>query len=378
MTPLFFVYPLRLLYLGLPTLATENVEPMKITHIRIENLRIIRNMELDPGKGLNIIYGDNGAGKTSILEAIFLLGQGKSFRHAEAGPIIRKGEKSTQVVAELQANTGVTSTLGIQRNKQQFVARNAGQDISRRSELFRLLPLQLITPQSHELIEKGPELRRRYLDFGLFHVERSYHQTLMAYQRALKQRNAGLRTGNIRLAHSFDEQLIVLSDTIIERRSYLLSMVEKQLSVFLDAIDFSFSVELSLSKGWKTDISLQEAFQKTEQQDLSQGYTSAGIHRAQLKILADGVPASKVLSRGQQKLMVYGLVLSLSRLIADKTSEPPLQLIDDLGAELDQSNIQKILNYLHTLDAQSFITVLDKEKYQLPTGSRVFHVEHGS
>jgi DNA replication and repair protein RecF len=335
-------------------------------------------MELDPGKGLNLIYGDNGAGKTSILEAIFLLGQGKSFRHSEAGPLISKGEKSARVVADLQANTGVTSKLGIQRNKQRFVARNSGQDVSRRSELFRLLPLQLITPQSHELIERGPELRRRYLDFGLFHVEQSYHQTLMAYQRALKQRNAALRSGDIRLARSFDEQLVVLSDTIIERRVCLLSMVKQQLAAFLVAIEFPLSIELSLSKGWKVDLSLEEAFRKTEHQDLSQGYTSAGIHRAQLRILVDGVPASKVLSRGQQKLMVYGLVLSLSQIIADRTDEPPLLLIDDLGAELDQTNTQRILNFLQTLATQLFITVLDKEKYQIAEESRVFHVKHGS
>lgn len=335
-------------------------------------------MALDPGKGLNLICGDNGAGKTSILEAIFLLGQGQSFRHAEAGPLIRKGEKRAQVVADLEASTGAISRLGIQRNKQQFIARNSGQDVFRRSELFRLLPLQLITPQSHELIERGPELRRRYLDFGLFHVEHSYHQTLMAYQRVLKQRNAGLKTGDIRLAHSFDEQLIMLSDTIIEKRRQLLDRIEKQLSPFLAAIDFPFSVGLSLSKGWKAGMSLQEVLLKSEPQDLAKGYTSAGIHRAQLKILAEGVPASKVLSRGQQKLMVYGLVLSLSQLIADITDEPPLLLIDDLGAELDQRNAQNILNFLQGLGAQLFITVLDKEKYKIPEGTRVFHVEQGS
>ncbi len=351
---------------------------MRIKRIQIENLRIIQNMALAPGAGLNFICGDNGAGKTSVLEAIFLLGQGKSFRHSDAGPLIRKDQKLAQVIADLQTQGGMDAKLGIQRCNRQFVARHAGQDVSRRSELMRLLPLQLITPQSHELIERGPELRRRYLDYGLFHVEQSYHQTLLSYHRALKQRNSALRAKDIRLARSFNDQLSTHSRVIVKSRQEMLLRIEKHLTIFFLETGFPVPVTLRLSRGWKSELSLNEALVKLEQQDLARGFTAAGTHRAQLKILIEGSPADKTLSRGQQKLLIYGLVLSLSQLIMEESGEPPLLLIDDLGAELDDANSQKILGYLDSTGMQIFLTVLDIHRYKLPDSAKVFHVKHGS
>ena len=355
-----------------------SIIPMKINRIHIQNLRIIRDSVLEPASGVNIIHGDNGAGKTSILEAIYLLGQGKSFRHSDSGPLIRKGEEAALVVADLQTSAGGESKLGIKRSSRQFVARSAGQEVSRRSELFRLLPLQLITPQSHELIERGPELRRRYLDFGLFHVEQSYHQVAMSYHRALKQRNSALRAGDIRLARSFNEQLVLFANTVLHSRASILSEIEARLIEFLNGLEFPRGISLKLLQGWKQGLSLGDALQQSEQQDLKHGFTSAGVHRSQLKVLLESAPADKVLSRGQQKLLVYGLVLSLSRLMMEKTREPPLLLIDDLSAELDEKNSQKVLDYLQTIGMQLFITTLDYSRYQVPDNTAVFHVEHGA
>ncbi len=243
---------------------------------------------------------------------------------------------------------------------------------------MRLLPLQLITPQSHELIERGPELRRRYLDYGLFHVEQSYHQMLLSYYRALKQRNAALRSGDILLARSFNDQLAYFAVDILKSRQGILSRIEKHLAFFVEETAFPVAVTLGLSRGWKSGLSLNEALIRSERQDLSRGFTGDGIHRAQLKILTDGSPADKILSRGQQKLLIYGLVLSLSQLIIENTNEPPLLLIDDLGAELDDENSQKILGYLLNMDMQVFITVLHIHRYELPERVRMFHVKHGS
>ncbi|WP_457666854.1 DNA replication/repair protein RecF [Thiolapillus sp.] len=350
---------------------------MKITHIRIQNLRILQDIEFLPAAGLNVITGDNGAGKTSILEAIYLLGQGKSFRHTEAGPLIRKGKDSALVVADIQNDAGVKTRIGIQRSKRQFVARHAGQDIARRSELFRLLPLLLITPQSHELIERGPELRRRFLDFGLFHVEQSYHQVSLSYHRALKQRNSALRSGDIRLARSFNEQLIANSSIILQSRQLLSQAIETYLVDFLSRIGFKDGISLHLYQGWKGGMSLEEALRRSEDQDLKRGFTSAGVHRSQLKILTAGSPVDKVLSRGQQKLLVYGLVLALCELMKEKKAVTPLLLIDDISAELDTGNAQKVLDYLRNMDLQLFITALDFTRYEPTPDTKVFHVEHG-
>ncbi|BAO42954.1 DNA replication and repair protein RecF [Thiolapillus brandeum] len=350
---------------------------MKIKQLQIENLRVIQTLTLEPGNGINFICGPNGAGKTSVLEAIYLLGQGKSFRHAEAGPFIRNGETSCLVVAETDDRLARSSRLGIQRGRKSFLARHGGIDIRRRSELLRLLPVQIITPQSHELLERGPELRRRYLDFGLFHVEQSYHQVLMSYQRGIKQRNAALRSGNGRLAISFDEQLAGVSETIVRLRRGILETIESNLARFMQEMSFPNEVKLQFSPGWKEDVSLEKALKGHLERDLAQGYTSVGPHRAELKILVGGRRAEKYLSRGQQKVLVYGLVLSLSQLIVEKEKEPPVLLIDDLGAELDTLNRTRIVDYLSGREEQVFITSVDQPANIHDRDNAVFHVEHG-
>ena len=351
---------------------------MKIRRLQIENLRVIEKLVIEPCGGLNFVCGPNGAGKTSILEAIYLLGQGRSFRHSEAGPFIRNGETSCLVVAEREDSKGVISRLGIQRGKKLFRARHAGKDIQRRSELLRLLPVQIVTPQSHELLERGPELRRRYLDFGLFHVEQSYHQVLMSYQRAIKQRNAALRAGNARLAVSFDEQLSTLAEKIAASRRRILQAVERYLQAFLREMSFPDEVSLLLYSGWKESRHLTEVLKDHLNKDLAQGHTSAGPHRAELKIQVAGGRAEKHLSRGQQKVLVYGLVFALSRLMVEELGEAPVLLIDDLGAELDENNRAALIDYLDNTGEQIFISSLDIPDSKVPVDSRVFHVEHGA
>ena len=350
---------------------------MKIRRLQIENLRVIDKVVMEPGGGLNFVCGPNGAGKTSILEAIYLLGQGKSFRHSEAGPVIRNGKDSCLVVSELEDDQGVASRLGIQRGKKAFLARHGGKDVKRRSELLRLLPVQIVTPQSHELLERGPELRRRYLDFGLFHVEQSYHQTLMSYQRAIKQRNAALRAGNSRLAISFDEQLATLAAKIAASREAILQGVEGFLQSFLKQMAFTDEVSLQIYSGWKDSEHLAVVLREYLEKDLAQGHTSVGPHRAELKIRVAGGRAERRLSRGQQKVLVYGLVLALSRLMVNKTGEAPVLLIDDLGAELDKRNRAALIDYLEGTGEQVFISSVDIPDPSVPGESRVFHVEHG-
>jgi DNA replication and repair protein RecF len=350
---------------------------MKIESLQIQNLRIIQDMLLQPSGGMNFICGENGAGKTSVLEAIFLLGQGKSFRHADAGPFIRNGESFSLVLAGLQDAQGRNTRLGIQRGRKSFIARHSGKTIQKRSELLRLLPVQLITPQSHELLERGPELRRRYLDFGLFHVEQSYHRFLMSYQRALKQRNSALRSGDGRLANSFNEQLESAAGRIVGYRKNILEDIEEQLQRFLVSMHFRDRVQLQFTQGWKEHAGLASVLRESMQKDMQLGHTGAGPHRSELKILVSGKRAEKHLSRGQQKILVYGLMLALSRLIRERGHEAPVVLIDDLGAELDAGNRDLVLTYLRGMDTQVFITSVEAYGPETLGEAKMFHVEQG-
>ena len=160
---------------------------MYIEQLRIHNLRLFAEAEFKPGAGMNLVTGNNGSGKTSLLEAVYLLGRGRSFRHRESAPIIKKDCRECRVVADIMLNSKGRSRLGIERTGKTLRVRQDNKDLKRRSELFQALPLHLITPRSHEIIERGPELRRRFLDHAMFHVEHGYHISLFNYYHSIKQ-----------------------------------------------------------------------------------------------------------------------------------------------------------------------------------------------
>lgn len=350
---------------------------MHLTELSIQNLRIITEMELSPSPGLNLITGNNGAGKTTVLEAIYLLGQGQSFRHSDAGPLIRKYERCARIVTDLVSDSGQSAKLGIERCTQGFKARYNGKDVNRRSELFRILPLQIITPHSHELIEKGPELRRQFMDHGLFHVEPGYHRLLSSFLRALKQRNAALRQKERKLALSFNDQLVDTGTRITDLRKNLVNAIRTEVGDFLGRMDVGASVELTFNPGWNAKLSLSEQLKKQEGTDLEQGYTTMGPQRGELRFTVDGVRAAKRLSRGQQKLLVYALAIAQIYLMVERGTERPILLVDDIGAELDSENLAKMIEYFHELKCQVWVSALDAGPISGCVAAQVFHVEQG-
>lgn len=175
---------------------------MYIRVLEITDLRVIERIRIEPAAGLNFIVGENGSGKTSLLEGIYLASRGRTFRHAEAGPMIRFGAEQTTVVAHLAPDRVDGSAdesgaiLGVRRGKQSLLCRLNGSDVRKRSELAEALPVQWIGSQPQLLISMGPEVRRRFVDMGLFHVEPPYLRAYAEFQRTLQQRNAAIRQGS--------------------------------------------------------------------------------------------------------------------------------------------------------------------------------------
>ncbi|MGV6826921.1 MAG: DNA replication/repair protein RecF [bacterium] len=351
---------------------------MLIQSLQIQNLRSIEQAELEPGSRINLISGNNGAGKTSVLEAIYLLGRGKSFRHSEAGPLIRSGAKTCQLIARLTDSQQNLHVLGMERAARKATVRFSGQEVKRRSELFKILPQQLVTPLSHALIEDSPGIRRRFIDHGLFHVEHGYHEVLFGYYRVLKQRNAALKQGNGRFANSFNPQLLEFGRAIHQARlEYIDSLVIKTREILSD-IGGDFHIELVYQPGWDAGSqSFEEALASRINQDLSRGYSTVGPHRADVRILSNGVSAANHLSRGQQKLLVYTLKLSECSLQVSRTGHSPLFLVDDISAELDARNLGAILEKIIDFGLQTFITSVAPIDLPASCDARMFHVEHG-
>lgn len=350
---------------------------MYIKQLHVTGLRIIKEAKISPAPGINLITGDNGAGKTSILEAIYLLGRGKSFRHRESGPFIRSGYRHSIVLADLVKDNGKNTRLGVERAVSSIKVKHDGNEVPKRSMLLRALPLQIIAPKSHELIEKGPESRRNFMDYGMFHVEHGYLEQLTDYNRALKQRNAALRATQLDVARSYNPVLSGLAENIQHHRSSYIQLLTETLQQTLSRLEVEFPVEISLKPGMDTDSNLEEQLRIKESIDLKRGFTTVGIHRADLVIKTEQMSAANRLSRGQQKTLVYGLKIAQSIIYRAKTDTLPILMVDDISAELDSKHLLAVIQQFVDLEIQVFITLVSAEHIHRIPDAKLFHVEHG-
>ncbi len=289
---------------------------MSLDSLGIEDFRCIERAELLLHGRCNLISGENASGKTSLLEAIFVLGRGRSFRTARAETLIRSGVLAFQLTAKVRADA-VQRPLGLRFSREGMEARFGGRPVAGLAELATILPAQAIDPEVHRLIEGGPQERRRFLDWGVFHVEPGFVEHWRRYQRALKQRNAALRTGGRarrgpRLgsrAHRSGWHRRGLPRSIPERLGPARRGDRQRL--------LGHPLEIGLLQGWATERSLEESIDASWDRDRERGLTHAGPHRADVSSDSREPPARDRVSRGQQKLAAAALLLGQLRCDAE-------------------------------------------------------------
>ena len=351
---------------------------MRVKTLNINNLRNISSTQIDLDPCLNCFIGDNGAGKTSILEALSVLSKGRSFRSGQVSSLIGPQDQMFRVVARIESQAGVLHQLGMQRDETHWSARHNGEDVTQLSELTQLLPYVLLEPNSHTLVSGPPEGRRRYLDWGVFHVEHEFLMAWRRYNRVLKQRNAALKLANRMIVESLDEQFAQLGEHLHQAREThvnLLNVILKhQLSLFCDTLE---EISLSYRKGWSGD-SLDEAISVSYTRDVERGSTGPGPHKADLYLTLCGVPAKDRLSRGEQKAMTAALVMAQAQMIC-QNGEKPILLLDDLSSEFDEIHFYRVLNAGVELGVQILLTGTDMTPAIKSCESpySVFHVKHG-
>lgn len=351
---------------------------MSVLRLQVQHWRNLQPVDLSPSPYINIVVGDNGSGKTSLLESIYVLGVGRSFRTTKVKRLIQDGQHS----CTLFIATADGHKLGLQKHLDgSSIARLNGSTASKLSSLAQLLPVQLFDPESLDMLS-GPSLpRRQLLDWGVFHVEHGLSMQWARASRALQQRNSLLKSAKINADHLsvWSRELADASELIHNSRLAFMSswqpFVDRAMKRLLPGFDFT----ISYHAGWDTTEALIDLLECSREKDSERGFTQLGYHRADIRIRADGVLADERLSRGQLKLCVCALKLSLiERLKAN--SARPILLFDDLASELDHGSREKVLSWVMEMDLQLWLTTIDS-RYLTPFISHkehaVFHVEHG-
>ncbi len=334
---------------------------MPVRTLSVENLRVLQRVQLEPGAGINWIRGANGSGKTSLVEALHLVGTGRTFSgRSELDPLIRDG--ADHLTVRIVGDDLPAYRLTKLRRGPRRLCRIPDQDVGQR-EVARALPLVTVHSLSTQLIDGSSQHRRRYLDWGPYHSDVEHARALQAYQRLLRQRNAALRRGESdRLIRSWDAQMAHLADLLHSRRSTYLQGLEPHLVPLLEALLPGRDLSMSIHPGWSSKHeSFEQALAAALPQDRQRGYTSVGPHRADLTLCIDERPVRERLSRGEKRRLALALRLAQLAWLRDQPgARAPLLILDDFGNELDQEGGRAALEQAHRLACQTFVTSTDR------------------
>jgi DNA replication and repair protein RecF len=371
---------------------------MHVIRLDIRQLRRFEDVSLAPGAGLNLITGENGAGKTSVLEALHLMAYGRSFRGRVRDGLVRTGANALEVFVEW-CETGLLKhapagtddkapgvprprKAGLRHDGQSWTGRLDGAPVAQLGELCAALAVVSFDPGSHALVSGGGEPRRRYLDWGLFHVEPDFLPLWRRFSRALKHRNALLKTrARDSQLDAWDAELADAGEAMSrQRQGYLDALQPHCAGLIAELAPALGAAELRYSPGWRREeLPLRDALLLARERDLLVGHTSVGPHRADWTLEFSALPGRESLSRGQAKLVALAVLLGQAEHYAAVQGEWPVIALDDLASELDRNHQRRVLQRLMSCGAQVFVTGTEKPAglLGLDAAPAVFHVEHG-
>ncbi|MFO1417179.1 MAG: DNA replication/repair protein RecF [Methylotetracoccus sp.] len=351
---------------------------MTLTRLDIAHLRNIASATLAPAPRVNLIVGDNGSGKTSLLEAIYLLGRTRSFRTGQAARLVQFEHPELLVSGIISDADGVPTSIGLRLSRSERELRVGGQRAQSSADAARCFPVLVMHPASVLLVEGPPSLRRQFMDWGVFHVEHRYLEQWRNYSKALNQRNALLRARRGDGLSGWNQELARYGTIVASARDAYLQRLDPYVLAATQHFFPGVSIRLEHAAGWRSGRTLSDALGEDVGLDVRNGYTASGPHKGDFSIFVDERPAKSFFSRGQSKLMAYALLLAQASLL-ESVARPPCLLIDDLSSELDRENRRRLTTLLRQRDGQCFITATHASAVEgLPAdAAAMFHVEHG-
>jgi DNA replication and repair protein RecF len=354
---------------------------VRITRLRIDGLRNLRAVDIEPSPLFNLILGDNGAGKTSVIEAMHLMAHGRSFRSGQIDSLARHGSKSFTAAVRIRDGMGRERDLGISRDDGEWVLRENGATVPTLVEFVRFCAVITLEPETHSLITGPSEVRRRFLDWVLFHVEPGFLGSWRRYLRALRQRNASLRAHRYdpKMVEAWEPDLALAGSEIDASRRRLLESIADILTPMLARLLPGVSISgIRYRSGWPATLSLAEALVEGRAADRERGFTQRGPHRSDWRLDYAGLGQQNQLSRGQAKLTAIACLLSQASYFKSLTQEWPIFACDDLASELDRAHQAVVLEWLAASGAQVFISGTERgASWSIPASTSMFHVEQG-
>jgi DNA replication and repair protein RecF len=349
---------------------------LPLSRVRITTLRCLREAELELHPQRNYIFGPNGAGKTSLLEGLFVLGRGRSFRTRQMRRLVRHGAEGFAVFGEVAVG-GVSRRLGVAYRAGRLEKKIDGQPAVGMAQLASLLPVHAVDPSMHAIVEGGPSERRRFLDWGVFHVEPGYLDAWKSYRRVLSQRNAALKRGAAPAELRPWSTALAEAGALVDasRRRYLERLAPFVTDFGQRLLDRPLS--LDYRRGWADDAVLADVFAAGEPRDRQNGSTEAGPHRAEIVLRLDERRVQDEASRGQQKLTAAALILSQVAVESVERPQHSVVLVDDPAAELDARSLERLLAAINDLPAQLVFTALTAQHLVPDPAYPRFHVERG-
>ena len=349
---------------------------MPIRTFSAQHFRCLTSVEFEPDPHYNLIYGPNASGKTSVLEALAYLGRGKSFRGAATANLVQHGEEAFVLFGRVDDGER-RSNVGVRNSAAGLEVRIDGESGGGAAALAAALPLQVIDPDVHELVAGAPDARRRYLDWIAFHVEHAYLESWRRFRRALKQRNAALRSGASQaVIDGWNTEFCEHAAQIdAGRRAALEATLEALEEAGVDLLGSEVGFEYR--PGWSEGRELRAVLEADVEKDRQQGATLHGPHRADLKLSYDARQARKLVSRGQQKLLACAMILAATDTAQTALERPLLLLVDDPSAELDGESLERLMSRVARLGCQVIATSLDPNSRIFPDQPAVFHVKRG-
>ncbi|SFR65377.1 DNA replication and repair protein RecF [Marinobacter daqiaonensis] len=368
---------------------------MALLSLQTENFRNLSPGTLRFSPQVNLVYGANGSGKTSLLEAIGYLGLGRSFRQGRHQVVCRQGHERLVVFGEVEVSDGTGQgkhrnkvfRLGMSRDiqKKETRLRVDGENVHSLSVLASLFPVSVIDPGVFDIVAGGPGKRRQFLDWLVFHVEPSFGPLWQQCQRAISQRNQILRSDRIDgdQLKVWDRQFVALAEQVDSLRLKVYKRFEHELQRVLAEThgDWSEGLKVHFSAGWDRKKGLARVLEDAQEQERKVGHTLYGPNRADLRFRYEGQPVADLFSRGQQKTLVILMKLAQGQVLSAVNKRVTF-LLDDINAELDDYHRRLLADRLNRLESQVFMTAIERPDPATlwtvpPPDYRMFHVEHG-